>query len=321
MAGVGSVVTSSDNNQNPRIPRSLQSSRQWVTDVRFDVGDPEREVQNFDVETVSVAVFDNPVDRGDELRKRNRAVATGNLDADHTGAGSDSFLTLAGADDDAGHVGAMPIAVDIDQISIGSLEREVRTVKNVVTDAESIDARHTRIDESNVDPCAVDIGRTKSVEDVVGELSQAHGTRDVRTNDRHRINARATFGANAGCPNVGTLQHDERCASHCQGHNGSGDAPPFRTTLTRWCGYRVVLCLESKRHLEHCLLCCDHGRRVRHWLPGGQATKYDLPAQSPVLLWLCEGDNGGFTRRLEHFGNVSDSHFAGRVRGYPELAP
>ena len=155
-------VARRDDHHDAVMPRDLGRVRQWIELVVLRAVGPEGQVEDPDVQPVAVAVLDDPIDRGDDLRHVGRAVARRHLDRDDASAGSGThevvigFLVLLAwrdgsiaSRDQTRHVGAVAIGVDVGQIRSLRVERQVGSVDHL-----QVDARHggdARVDQRDVD--------------------------------------------------------------------------------------------------------------------------------------------------------------------------
>ena len=122
------IVAGGDNDHDAGLPSLLDRKRQGVERGGLSGVGPERQVDHADVHPVVVLVLDDPVDGSNDLGDVHGAVVTRDLDVDDAGVGGDADeLAVPGvgprigdpgvlAGDDAGHVGAVAVGVEVAEV-------------------------------------------------------------------------------------------------------------------------------------------------------------------------------------------------------------
>ena len=149
-----------------------------------------------------VAVLHGPVDGGDHLRHINGAVGRANLDVDDVrsrGDAAEATPRTVVAGDDAGHVRAVPVRIEVTQgLGLG-VEGKIGAVDDLARPVESGNRRNTGIDEGDPDSRAVNtVRQIVGTNDLADEREARHRRRGVLIPARR---AHATFGVHSGVGN------------------------------------------------------------------------------------------------------------------------
>ena len=152
---------------DPGKPGAFDRVGQRIEHIVLGAVGAERQVEDANVEAVAVAVLDDPVDRGDDLGDVGHAVGGANLHVRLTRARRHAYEVIVGVaswsfglaprvarSDDAGHVSAVAVAVDVARRGRLRVERQVRAVDQA---AGEVGLRvYARVDHRNVDAVAGD---------------------------------------------------------------------------------------------------------------------------------------------------------------------
>ena len=162
----GALVAAGDDHDDARLPGVLDRVGQRVEARRLGRVGAVGEVQHPDREAGVVGVLHHPVDRGDHLGHVAAAVAGGHLERDQPGVRRDPGEPSGGrrgvlragrhhvaAGDDRGQVGAVAEAVQVPQVRLRRLQRQVRAVDHVAA-GQPGDRGDPAVDQGDVDPLA-----------------------------------------------------------------------------------------------------------------------------------------------------------------------
>src|SRR5829696_5498038 len=149
------LVADGDDDHDSLVPGLLGRVGQRVHHVALDTVGTERHVQHPDVQTVLVAVLDDPVDGRDGLRDVGLTLGVSDLDADDAGVRrhADEVRRVPAhrgrggvtAGDDAGHGGPVTVGVEVLRRAAG-LERQVRAVDDLARPGQPVDRDDARVD-------------------------------------------------------------------------------------------------------------------------------------------------------------------------------
>ena len=141
--GLVAAVAGGGHDDDAGVPGLLDRVGERIDAVPLRRVGAVREVEDADVQIVVVAVLDDPVDRGDDLRDVNATVGSRDLEAYearigcHAAVGRCRGLVVWGgqgivpACDEAGHEGAVAIGVQPGQVGRLGLERQIGSVDDL----------------------------------------------------------------------------------------------------------------------------------------------------------------------------------------------
>ena len=175
---LGTVVARRRDDHDARRPRPLDRCRQRARAVVGAVVGVEREVDHPDVELVGVR--DHPVDAGDDARRRDGALAIGDLHRDDARPGCDAREAGRGvvAGDDAREVRAVTVAVAEAAGRVDDLGGEVDGRDHCVPQRR--DGSDAGVDDRDVHAGAGDALRPERAgADLVGDRAERHGVGGV----------------------------------------------------------------------------------------------------------------------------------------------
>ena len=123
--GIVTVVAGCRDDDDAGVPRALDGCVQRLLDVRIGAAGAERQVDHADPEVCGVR--DDPLDPGQQARRIDGTIPTGDLDGDDPGVGSDTADRSVGAPsgDDSCEVGAVPVSVGVQQFDVALVGAEI----------------------------------------------------------------------------------------------------------------------------------------------------------------------------------------------------
>ena len=166
-AGGGlAVVAGRDDHRDAGLPGLLGREGEGIVDVALRAVGAEGEVDQADVEAVVVLVLNHPVDAGDHLRHVAGAGHVADLDRDQAGIRGDTQEArgvsgigtgdggLVTAGDDARHVGAVAVAVQVGEIPRLGVEGDVRAIDHLARRGQALHRCDPGVDQGDVHPLA-----------------------------------------------------------------------------------------------------------------------------------------------------------------------
>ena len=163
------VVAGGGHHDDALAPQALDRPGQHVGPVVL-AGHAEREVDDADVVAGRVVVAVDPLEGREHTREVRLAVGAGDLEADQArarGHAAEAGDAIA-AGDQAREVRAVAERVEVAQVTVVALGREVRAVDHAARLGEAADRDHARVDEGDVDTTTirvVDAGQPRTAGD------------------------------------------------------------------------------------------------------------------------------------------------------------
>ena len=187
----------------PFVPELLDRPRQHVGAVVLR-HDAEREVDDADVVAVAIVVAADPVQRREHAGEIGAAVGTGDLEAHHARRRCDAREARGrvAPGDQAREVRAMAERVEVAQVAVAALGREVRAVDQAARLGQATDRDDARVDQRDVDAAAVGCGEPGDAAAAGNELHRlAHlAVRPSRGREQQRDERNTEDGRQAHRP-------------------------------------------------------------------------------------------------------------------------